>query len=80
MADTDFTAEVLDAEVIVTDATDGHVFRFPILSNGTVSLHGSRIKHNPAAKRDANRYLFQAHNAARVAFGHSQSNEKGRST
>jgi hypothetical protein len=41
-----------------------------------VSLHGLRIKHNPTAKRDANRYLFQARNAARVAFGHSQSSEQ----
>jgi hypothetical protein len=81
MPDTDFTTEVSDNEVIVTDATDGHVFRFPILSNGTVSLHGSRIKHNPTAKREASRYLFEAHNAARVAFGRSRSSdEKERST
>jgi hypothetical protein len=73
MPDTDFTTEVSDNEVIVTDATDGHVFRFPILSNGAVSLHGSSIKHNPSGKREASRYLFQAHNPARVAFGRSRS-------
>jgi hypothetical protein len=75
MPGTDFSAEVLDAEVIVTDVTDGHVFHFPILSNGTASLHGSRIEHNPTAKREASRYLFEAHNAARAALGRSRSTE-----
>jgi hypothetical protein len=81
MLQTEFTTEVLDAEVVVKEVTDGHVFHFPILSNGTVSLHGSRIKHNPTAKREASRSLFEAYNAARVAFGHSRSpDQKERST
>jgi hypothetical protein len=75
MPEAAFTLEILAAEVIVKDVTDGHVFHFPILSNGTVSLHGSRIKHNPTAKREASRYLFEAHNAARAAFGRPRSTE-----
>jgi hypothetical protein len=75
MSDAEFIAEVRNVEVVVTDLTDGHLFHFPILSNGTVSLHGARIKHNPAAKREASRYLFEAHNAARAAFGRPRSTE-----
>jgi hypothetical protein len=78
MSDTKFTAEILGTEVVVTDVTDGYIYRFSILSNGTVSLHGPRIKH-PAVKREASRSLFEAHNAPRVAFGRSQTiSEKGR--
>jgi hypothetical protein len=58
MPDTDFTAEVLETEVVVKDAKDGHVFHFPILGNGTVSLHGARIEANPDAKRQASPYIF----------------------
>jgi hypothetical protein len=49
MPDADFTAEILAAEVVVKNASDGHVFYFPILSNGTVSLHGARMAANPDA-------------------------------
>jgi hypothetical protein len=38
MTDTDFTVEVLETEVVVKNAADGHIFPFPILSNGTLSL------------------------------------------
>ncbi|MBU6464093.1 MAG: hypothetical protein KGK01_09850 [Bradyrhizobium sp.] len=69
MADTDFTAEILETEVVVKHTADGHIFRFPILSNGTVSLHGARIEVNPNAKRQANRYVFDAQNAATKALG-----------
>ncbi len=48
--------------------TEGHAFRFPILPNRTVSLHGSRIEQNPDAKTEARRYLFDALDAARHAF------------
>jgi hypothetical protein len=68
MPDARFTTEVSDTKVIVTDATDGHVFRFPILSNGTVSLQGSRIRQS-TAKHDAGRYLFEANNAGGIALG-----------
>jgi hypothetical protein len=29
--DTDFTAAILETEVVVIDTTDGHIFHFPIL-------------------------------------------------
>ena len=70
MLETDFAAEILETEVVINHLGDGHVYHFPILSNGTVSLQGSRIE--PNAKREARRYLFDAHNAARTAFGRSQ--------
>jgi hypothetical protein len=72
MSDTSFATEILTTEVVVNHLADGHIYRFPILSNGTVSLDGSRIEPNPEAKREARRYLFDAHDAARVAFGRSQ--------
>jgi hypothetical protein len=68
MPESDFATEILETEVVVNHIEHGHVFHFPILSNGAVSLHGSRIEPNPAAKREARRYLFDAHNAARTAF------------
>ena len=73
MPDIDFTAEVLETEVVVKDAADGHIFHFPILGNGTVSLHGARIEANPEAKRQASRYVFNAHSAAQAALGRSRS-------
>jgi hypothetical protein len=72
MPESDFTIEILQTEVVVNHTEEGHVFHFPILSNGTVSLHGSRIKANPVAKREAGRYLFDAHNAARAALSRPQ--------
>ena len=72
MSEDEFEAEVLDHEVVVVHMGNGHTFHFPILSNGTVSLHGTQIEPNPEAKREARRYLPEAHNAARTAFGRSQ--------
>lgn len=72
MPETDFNAAILETEVIVTHVGDGHVYHFPILANGTVSLHGVRTEENPKARRDPQRYLFEAHSAARVAFGRPQ--------
>jgi hypothetical protein len=68
----DFEAEILENEVVVAHVDEGHVYHFPILTNGTVSLHGSLIEPNPASKRIARRFLFDAHNAARAALGRSQ--------
>ncbi len=68
----DFEAEILENEVVVAHVGEGHVYHFPILINGTVSLHGSRMEPNPMAKREARRFLFDAHNAARIALGRSQ--------
>jgi hypothetical protein len=67
-----FKAEILENEVVVAHVGEGHIYHFPVLTNGTVSLHGSRIVANPGAKREANRYLFDAHNAARAALTHLQ--------
>ena len=68
MAQTDFAAEILETEVVLTHIEEGHVFHFAILPNGTVSLNGSKIEPNPKAKREARKYLFDAHDAARAAF------------
>jgi hypothetical protein len=72
MTDSDFEAEILENEIVVAHISEGHVYHFPILTNGTVSLHGSRIEPDPQSKREARRFLFDAHNAARAAFGRSQ--------
>ncbi len=68
MAQTDFAAEILETEVVLTHIKEGHVYHFPILPSGTVSLNGSRIEPNPKAKREARKYLCDAHDAARAAF------------
>ena len=57
MPDENFSAEVLTQEVVVGHRGDGHIFRFPILANGTITLHGCLIEPNPKAKREARRYL-----------------------
>jgi hypothetical protein len=57
--------------VVIAHVGEGHVYHFPILTNGTVSLHGSLIEPNPAAKRMARRFLFDAHNAARLSLARS---------
>jgi hypothetical protein len=72
MSENDFNSAILESEVIVTHIADGHLYHFPILANGTVSLHGVRTEENPKARRDPRRYLFDAHNAARSAFARSQ--------
>jgi hypothetical protein len=59
----------LETEIVLTHIGEGHVYHFPIMPNGTVSLNGSRIEPNPKAKREARKYLFDAHNVARAAFG-----------
>lgn len=69
MPQTDFAAEILETEIILTHIGDGHVYHFPIMPNDTVSLHGSRIEPNPKANREARKCLFDAHNVARAAFG-----------
>jgi hypothetical protein len=69
MPQTDFAAEILETEIVLTHIGDGLVYHFPIMPNGTVSLDGSRIEPNPKAKREARKYLFDGHNVARAAFG-----------
>jgi hypothetical protein len=72
MPEIDFATSVLETEIVVKHVGDGHIYHFPILSNGTVSLHGSRVEPNQLAKREARRYLFDAHDAARVSLGRSR--------
>jgi hypothetical protein len=69
MSQTDFAAEILETEIVLTHIGEGHVYHFPIMPNGAVSLNGSRIEPNPNAKREARKYLFDAHNVARATFG-----------
>jgi hypothetical protein len=70
MPKNDFATAILEAEVVVNHIDDGHVYHFPILSNGTVNLEESRIEANPKAKCEASRYLSDALDAAQVALGH----------
>jgi hypothetical protein len=63
---------IRSAEVVIAHVAEGHVYHFPVLTNGTVSLHGSRIEPNPQGKREARRYIFEAHAAACAAFRRSQ--------
>jgi hypothetical protein len=72
MPESDFKAEILENEVVIAHVAEGHIYHFPVLTNGTVSLHGSRIEPNPQGRREARRYLFEAHSAACTAFRRSQ--------
>jgi|ERR1700722_9859799 hypothetical protein len=69
MSDSNFTTAILETEVVVKHAENGHVYYFPIQSNGTVSLHGSRVAANPKAECEANDGLFDALDAAQIALG-----------
>jgi hypothetical protein len=69
MPDENVSTEVLTHEVVVGHRGDDHIFRFPILTNGTITLHGSLIP-NPKSKREARRYLTEAYNAAKEALRH----------
>jgi hypothetical protein len=70
----EFKAEILESEIVIAHARDGHIYHFPILSNGTISLHGVRIEQNPSSgnKGAARRFLLDAHNAARAALTQSR--------
>lgn len=69
MPQTDFAAEILETEIVLTHIGEGHAYHFPIMPDGTVSLNRSRIEPKPKAEREARTYLLDAHNAARAAFG-----------
>jgi hypothetical protein len=75
-----FATSLLETEVVVTHIGDGHVFHFPILANGTVSLHGARIEPNPGAKSEARRSLFEACDAARMAVARTRSGQADNTT
>jgi hypothetical protein len=63
-----FSTEILTKEVVVGHRGDGHIFRFPILADGTITLYGSLIEPNPKAKCEARRYLTEAYIAAKEAL------------
>ena len=69
MSDSDFKTIIAEGMIIVTHRGEGHLYYFPVSRNGAVSLHGARIKANPKAKTEANKFVFLAHNAARAALG-----------
>jgi hypothetical protein len=65
----DFAAAILEDEIVLRHKQDGHVFHFPISSNGRVSVQGLRIEANPNGSREARVYLHDAHEAALAIFG-----------
>lgn len=68
----DFAAAILENEIILRHIDDGHVFRFPISSDGKIDVQTSRIEPNPGARREASTYLFEAHHAALEAYHRGQ--------
>jgi hypothetical protein len=68
----DFATAILENEIILRHIDDGHVFRFPISSDGRIDMQASRIEPNPGARREASAYLFDAHHAALEAYQREQ--------
>jgi hypothetical protein len=64
----EFAAAILEHELVLRHIRDGHVFHFPILSDGTVSGQASRVESNPKGDREARSYLSDAYAAAQHAF------------
>jgi hypothetical protein len=64
----DFAAALLEDEIVLRHKQDGHVFHFPISSDGTVSMLGLRIEANPNCSREALGYVRDAHDAALAVF------------
>jgi hypothetical protein len=63
-----FRSEILCQEVVVTHLATGHLYRFPISPNGTVSLNGARIEERGGSTINARKFLFEAHDVARAAM------------
>jgi hypothetical protein len=68
MPDEKLSTVILTKEVVVGHRGDGHIFRFSMLADGTITLHGLLIEPNPKAKREARRYLTEAYIAAKEAL------------
>ena len=64
----EFAAAILEHEVVLRHIRDGHIFHFPILSDGTVSGQASRVESNPKGDREARSYLSDAYAAAQHVF------------
>jgi hypothetical protein len=71
MIDSDFKTSILENEVIVAHIAEGHIYRFPILSNGTISMHGSVTEPNPDSAITAKRFFSQAYAVGRAALTHA---------
>jgi hypothetical protein len=65
MANSDFKASILENEVVIAHVAEGHIYRFPILSNGTISMHGSVTEPNPDSAISARRLFLEAYAFAR---------------
>ena len=64
----DFKALILEKEVVVAHLAEGHIYRFPIPSNGTFSMHGPLTEPNADSKISAKRFFSEAYAMARVAL------------
>jgi hypothetical protein len=67
MANSDFKTSILEKEVVIAHVAEGHIYRFPILSNGTISMHGSVTEPNPDSAISARRLFLEAYAVARAA-------------
>jgi hypothetical protein len=67
-----FLITILKTKIVVAHIDDGHVYHFPVLPDGTVSLQEGSIKPNPDAKRAPRQRLFDAHNAATAAYNRQE--------
>jgi hypothetical protein len=72
MTDSDFKASILKNEVVIAHVAEGHIYRFPILSNGTISMHGSLAEPNPDSPISARRLFTEAYRVARAALAHAK--------
>ena len=68
MSEFHFHSEILCQEVVVTHLATGHLYRFPISPNGTASLNGARIEERAGSTINARKFLFEAHDVARIAL------------
>jgi hypothetical protein len=64
----DFAAAILEDEIVLRHKQDGHVFHFPISSDGSVSIQDLRIEANPGSIYEAHVYLRDARAAALAVF------------
>jgi hypothetical protein len=70
MTDSDFKASILENEVGIALVAERHIYRFPILSNGTISTHGSLAEPNPDSPISARRLFTEAYRVARASLAH----------
>jgi hypothetical protein len=71
MTDTDFKTTLLENEVVVAHVAEGHIYRFRILLDGIISMHGSVTEPNPDSAISARRLFAEAYAVARDALTHA---------